>query len=297
MSRSAVIFTLLLVVLVTGVILSAGCTGTETPKKSYTVGEDGALSLSCGDPVVTSQILSNENGIVTEKLVFSDNDGRVYALLAAPEKPRAAFVLAPGAGVKKEGHLPRALEYAGEGYAFLVLDVRGNGGETGGYPLNLNEDFTRFEEGDWPEYYLSVCDMIHAEEYLTARYHVPVYAIGESNGGRYAAIATALDPGYAGFIGVSTSGFGLAGLGYEGDARKFLLSVDPDLYVGNISPRDVCIFHAPGDPIIPFDEGMALFNLTQPPHRFIAFNGTHGINEEVDRAILGECTQIYGVQG
>jgi dienelactone hydrolase len=296
MSRAAVIFTLLLVVLVTGVIFSAGCISPETPKKNYTVGQDGALSLSCGDPGVTSQILSDENGIVTEKLVFSDNDGRVYALLAAPEKPRAAFVLAPGAGVKKEGHLPRAREYAGEGYAFLVLDVRGNGGETPGYPLNLNEDFTRFEAGEWPEYYLSVCDMIHAEEYLTARYHVPVYAIGESNGGRYAAIATALDPGYAGFIGVSTSGFGLAGLGYEGDARQFLLSIDPDMYVGNISPREVCIFHAPDDPIIPFDEGMTLFNLTQPPHRFIAFNGTHGINEEVDRAIRGECTQIYGVQ-
>jgi len=297
MNRAAVFFTLFLVVLVTGAIFSAGCTSPQTPTKSYTVGQDGALSLSCGDPVVTSRILSDENGMVTEKLVFSDSDGPVYALLAAPEKPRAAFVLAPGAGVKKEGHLPRAREYAAAGYAFLVLDMRGNGGETGGYPLNLNEDFTRFEAGEWPEYYLSVCDMIHAEEYLSARYHVPVYAIGESNGGRYASIATALDPGYAGFIGVSTSGFGRAGLGYEGDAQKFLLSIDPDIYVEKISPRDVCIFHAPDDPVIPFDEGMALFNLTRPPHRFIAFNGTHGINEEVDRAIRGECTQIYGVQG
>ena len=297
MSRNAVISLLLLALLAAGVIFSAGCTGTKSPEKSYTIAQDGSLSLSCDTPEISSQVLSDENGIITEKLVFSDDNGPVYALLAAPENPRAAFVLAPGAGVKKEGHLSRASEYAGDGYAFLVLDVRGNGGETPGYPLDLNEDFTLFEHGEWPEYYLSICDMIHAEQYLSSRYQVPVYAIGESNGGRYAAIATALDPGYAGFIGISTSGFGRAGMDYQGDARRFLLSVDPDLYMEMISPREVCIFHAPGDPIIPYDEGVALYNLTQPPHRFIAFNGTHGINAEVDRAIMGECTQIYCVPG
>jgi dienelactone hydrolase len=297
MSRAAVIAALLLGLLVAGVVFSAGCASTETPKKSYTVAQDGNLSLSCGTPDVTSQILSEENGIVTEKIAFSDNDGPVYALLASPEKPRAAFILAPGAGVKKEGHLSRAQGYARDGYAFLVLDVRGNGGETPGYPLDLNKDFTRFEAEEWPEYYLSICDMIHAEQYLSERYRVPVYAIGESNGGRYAAIAAALDPGYAGFIGISTSGFSLAGMGYEGDARRFLLSIDPDIYMEKIAPRDVCIFHAEADPIIPFSEGMALYNLTLPPHHFFAFNGTHGINDEVDHVIRGECTQIYGVQG
>ena len=297
MTRNAVISILLLALLVAGVISTAGCTGPKAPETRYSVGQDGILSLSCGTPDISSRILSDENGITTEKLAFSDNNGPVYALLAAPENPRAAFILAPGAGVKKEGHLPRALEYAGDGYAFLVLDVRGNGGETPGYPLNLNEDFTRFEAGEWPEYYLSVCDMIHAEQYLSSRYQVPVYAIGESNGGRYAAIATALYPGYAGFIGISTSGFGRAGMEYQGDARRFLLSVDPDLYMEKISPREVCIFHATDDPVIPYDEGVALYNLTLPPHRFFPFNGTHGINEEVDRAIMGECTQIYGVPG
>jgi hypothetical protein len=297
MSRNAVISVLLLGLIAAGMVVTAGCTGTKAPEKSYSVAQDGTLSLSCGNPDISSQVLSDENGITTEKLVFSDNNGPVYALLAAPEHPRAAFVLAPGAGVRKEGHLPRAQEYASDGYAFLVLDVRGNGGETPGYPLNLNEDFTLFEGGEWPEYYLSVCDMIHAGHYLSSRYQVPVYAIGESNGGRYAAIATALDPGYAGFIGISTSGFGRAGMEYQGDARRFLLSVDPDLYMEKISPREVCIFHAPGDPVIPYEEGVALYNLTLPPHRFFAFNGTHGINDEVDRAIMGECTQIYGVQG
>ncbi|HNQ29503.1 MAG: hypothetical protein A4E36_01703 [Methanoregulaceae archaeon PtaB.Bin009] len=37
------------------------------------------------------------------------------------------------------------------------------------------------------------------------------YAMEESSGGRYAAIAVALDPEFAGFIGVSTSGFSRAG--------------------------------------------------------------------------------------
>ncbi|MBP1928602.1 pimeloyl-ACP methyl ester carboxylesterase [Methanolinea mesophila] len=297
MSRGSAAPLLLLALVVSGLVISTGCTSPVPGEKSYSVAQDGGLSLSCGEPSVSSHITSQEGGVVTERLVFSDDNGPVYALLASPGTPRAAFVLAPGAGVKKEGHLPRALMYAREGYAFMVLDVRGNGGETPGYPLDFNADFTRFEKGEWPEYYLSICDMIHAEQYLSERYGVPVYAIGESNGGRYAAIAAALDPGYAGFIGISTSGFGRAGMQYDGDARRFLLSVDPDLYIEKIAPREVCIFHAEADPIIPFSEGEALYNLSLPPHRFVAFNGTHGINEEVDRAIIGECTQIYGVQG
>ena len=83
--------------------------------------------------------------------------------------------------------------------------------------------------------------MINARQYLTSRYSVPVYASGESNGGRYAAVATAIDPGFAGYIGISTSGFGRAGNNpsYTEAARKFLLSIDPDVYIGGISPRPV----------------------------------------------------------
>jgi hypothetical protein len=205
--------------------------------------------------------------------------------------------MAPGAGVKKEGHQPRALDYARQGYVFLVLDVRGNGGETSGRPLDLQDDFQRFRAGTWPEYYLSVCDFSCARSYLAARYGIPVYALGESNGGRYAAIAAALDPGFAGFFGVSTSGFGMAGNQYSGDAGRFLLSVDPETYGAMMAGRPSWIFHSREDPVIPYEQGLALYDSLAGPKQFISFNGTHGMNEEVDARILHDCGQIYALAG
>jgi hypothetical protein len=177
-------------------------------------------------------------------------------------------------------------EYARSGYAFLFLDMRGNGGETPGRPLNLDDDFGRFTSGLTPQYYSCIGDVILVADYLGKRYHVPVYVVGSSNGGRYAAIAAALDPEISGYIGISTSGFGSPGNAYAGDARRFLLSVDPDTYITRIAPRPVLIFHAQLDPVIPLEQGKALYDSAGEPKQFIVFNGTHGINSEVDREIF-----------
>ncbi|MEM2124305.1 MAG: alpha/beta hydrolase, partial [Methanolinea sp.] len=133
--------------------------------------------------------------------------------------------------------------------------------------------------------------------FLQETYGIPVHAVGESNGGRYAAIAAEVDPAFAGYIGISTSGFSRAGEKYTGDARRFLLSVDPVTLAGSLSGRPSWIFHAPGDPVIPFDEGRALFDALPEPKAFFPFEGTHGSNELVHRTILSECAQIYGTGG
>jgi len=269
----------------------------EMPRGDYAVNESGWLSLDC--PVCTAEetSCSRDEGFTFTRIVFHTGEGDVYAFAALPDAPVAAFVLAPGAGVRKEGHRDRAGAFARSNYAFIVLDMRGNGGETGGYPMDLARDYQRFLDHEWPEYYLSVCDIQCARAYLQEKNHVPVYAMGESNGGRYAAIAAALDPGFAGFIGVSTSGFSRAGDSYTGNARRFLLSVDPEACAERMANRSSWVLHSPGDTVIPFADGQALYRALPEPKSFFPFNGTHGLNEEADARILGECAQIYGPAG
>jgi len=275
---------------------TVGCIQSAEEETRFSVSDSGVLSLNCGEYTVSEEEVIPDGNISVSRIIFHTDSGDVYGLLAAPDDPLAGFVLAPGAGVQKERHYNRSIAYAESGYAFLVLDLRGNGGETAGYPFSLEKDLQRFTEGTWPQYYLSICDIIHAGEFLKERYGIPVYASGSSNGGRYAAIATALDPVFSGYIGVSTSGFGLAGNQYSGDARLFLLSIDPDLYAAMISPRSTWIFHSPSDEVIPFEDGLALYNLAGEPRIFYSFTGSHGLCEEVDRKIIEECAQIYGVR-
>ena len=277
-------------------VLIACCVEEPVSRGTYSVDEAGMLSLVCPSCRAEETILSKHECYTLYRVVFRSGEGDVYAIAAIPENPVAGFVLVPGAGVKKEGHLGRAENYAAQGYAYLILDVRGNGGETAGYPMDLEKDFQRFMAGEWPQYYLSVCDVSSARTYLQEKSIIPVYATGESNGGRYAAIAAALDREFAGYIGISTSGFSRAGEAYTGDARRFLLSVDPEISVVKMTGRNSWIFHAPGDPVIPYSAGQALYAALPEPKEFFPFNGTHGQNEEVDARILGECAQIYGPQ-
>jgi hypothetical protein len=122
--------------------------------------------------------------------------------------------------------------------------------------------------------------------------------MGGSNGGRYAAVAAGVDPDFAGYIGISTSQWGVLDAviqqGYTGDEILFATSIEPSTYFAKISPRPVWIFHANKDPVIPFDDGKQLFLLALEPKTFIEFSGGHGINSDVDDRILMQWAQIYG---
>ena len=264
--------------------------GCLSPQLSYQVSEEGDLFLTVPPTDVQEEILLSEDQIIVQQIRFHQLDADVDALFAFPPHPRAAVLLAPGAGVKKESHQERAEQYAREGIAFLVLDLRGNGGTTPGYPLDLERDFRQFVNGRWPQYYAIIADMIAARQYLSSRFDVPVYAMGESNGGRYAAIAAATDPGIAGYIGVSTTGFGLIGTSYTGDGKRFLLSIDPDHAILRISPRPVLLLHAPDDSVLPYTDARRLYLHATDPKTFQNLTSGHGLNEEADQAILALLT-------
>ncbi len=268
-------------------VICTGCTETgHRPEAAYSVTGDGVLQLTLPSPVYEEEVITDGAGIVLSSIVFQNEGTGVHALLASPQHPSAAIVYVPGAGVPIEAHRERAMKYAGCGIAFCVLDVRGNGDATPGYPLDLQRDFEYFRSGEWPQYYLIIADVVTAGTLLDERFDVPVYAMGSSNGGRYAAIAAATDEVFAGYFGISTSGFGIGESDYSGDARLFLLSIDPATYIAAISPRPVLIFHAPADQIIPFEQGLYFYEHAKNPREFIPFNGTHGVNAEVDDRII-----------
>jgi fermentation-respiration switch protein FrsA (DUF1100 family) len=286
----------LVVLCVIALCTCAGCTGTGQ-RSSYSVDNRGVLAVTCA-PVTTSEDVLFSNGTYTKtRIIMHTPTGDVISYLAAPRQPKAAIVYVPGAGEKIAGHEERMVTYTAAGYAFLFVDVRGNGAETPGYPFNPQADYGLFEKGQLPQFYAIVCDISTARGILAGRFGVPVYALGSSNGGRYAAIAAATDPQFSGYIGVSTSGFGMAGEQYSGDPGRFLLSVDPDNYISRISPRPVWIFHSKTDDIIPFTDGKKLYERAQDPKEFTEFDGGHGINRNVDDRIILQWAQIYGNRG
>ena len=273
-------------------LVFAGCTGTPS-KSTYSVDSNGILSLTCAPETTAEEVLFANETYTKSRIVFHTGNGDVVSYLGAPKQPKAAIVYAPGAGEKLAGHEERMVRFASAGYAFLFVDTRGNGGETTGIPFSqqlIQEDFAKFAKGDMPQYYLSICDLVSAQNMLSGRYNVPVYAVGSSNGGRYAAVAAGTDPTFAGYIGISTSDWGLLDSvtqqGITGNPVRFAASVEPSTYFVKISPRPVWIFHARADPIIPFESGEQFFEKALEPKTFIEFSGDHGINPDVDKRII-----------
>jgi hypothetical protein len=284
-------------------LVLAGCTGTSS-KSTFSVDNTGVLALTCAPETTTEEVLFSNDTYSKSRIVFHTKEGDVVTYLGAPRQPKAAIVYAPGAGEKLAGHEERLVRFARAGYAFLFVDTRGNGGETAGIPFSqqlIQQDYAKFSKGEMPQYYLSICDLVSAQKMLSGKYNVPVYSMGSSNGGRYAAVATGIDQQFTGYVGISTSDWGLLDSvkqqGVTGDPLRFATSLEPGTYIGKISPRPVWIFHARADPIIPFESGQQFFEKAGEPKKFIEFSGDHGINPDVDNQIIMQWAQIYGTRG
>ena len=282
-NRKRIVF----IVIALAVVLISGWIFFGILPPSYTLDRQGLVMLTCPVPAVREEILQDDGTVTLSRVVYRSGDRDVFGLLAAPDNPHSAIILVPGAGVRKEAHAERARAYARAGIATLVLDTRGNGGETAGPAPEMEEDYQKFRNGEWPVFYREGCDLTGARLYLEEKFRTRVYAMGESNGGRYAAFAAASDPNFAGYIGVSTSGFDRYGLSVGGDAGIFIESIDPDRLIRKISPRPVWILHAPEDTFIPIADGLRLFENAGEPRTFINFSGTHGINDRVDAWVIG----------
>jgi len=279
----------------------AGCTSsTATTTPSYSVDSNGVLSLTCA-PVTTNETVLFANDTYTlSKFVLHTTTGDVVTYLSYPKTPKAVIVYLPGAGEKITGHESRMVTYAAAGYAFMFFDYRGRGGETAGSAFSPQADYAKFEQKEWPEFYLTICDISSARAMLATKFGVPVYAVGGSNGGRYAAVAAGVDKNFAGYVGISTADWGLkdavTAQGGSGDVLRFAESLEPSTYLPTISPRPVWMFHNATDPVIPFVEGKALYTMANAPKNFTEFNGDHGINADVDTRLIAQWAQFYDTQ-
>jgi dienelactone hydrolase len=287
-------------------LAGAGCISGTHGGPAYSVDQKGVLAVTCAEVSFNETVLSANETLTFSRIVMHIPDGDVVIYLSSPKQPKAAVLYIPGAGEKMRGHADRMVRYAAAGYAFMFVDPRGNGAETPGIPFSeqlLRQDYSRFSKDNdlWPQYYQTICDISSARQYLSSRLGVPVYAAGSSNGGRYAAVATGVDRLFAGYIGISTTDWGILesvkGQGTSEDIVRYTASLEPSTYLTEITPRPVWVFHAKNDPVIPFESGKTFFDKAGEPKKFIEFTGSHGINSDTDEKILYQLEQIYGTGG
>ncbi len=253
-------------------------------RETWSVSNDGVLSYPENRGKVDVTLLKTESGgnYTLETISFPSKDYTVEGLLRMPlsGKKVPAVVLLPGATVPKEGTRRLAEILSGMGYASLGIEQRNVG------RIDMEYDFKLFSEGKEPVEHKMVFDALRAVDVLKqdARIDVKrIAVIGESNGGRFAIIATALDPDIKGVIGISTSGYDmesqLAGVKDE-TALRFYRSIDPDTYLKFITPRKLVMMHSVNDSLIPLELAENTFRKAKEPKMFYKIDtGNHGFSE------------------
>jgi uncharacterized protein len=251
-----------LIILASFFVLSFNTARFSESAQKWQVTDDGFMKYTKFVPQFTMDPPLFENGSSTQVVTFSSGDARISAILRMPEwaesdkgKPVSGIVLLPGATVNKESEQGLAKYFAELGFATITLDQRNLG------ITDIQGDLSIFLKGGVPEEHEMVYDALAAAEILRNLPEIDpnkiIYA-GESNGGRFAIIACALDPKARGVLAISTCGYDAnsaiaSGKLQSPDAILFYRSIDPDTYLGKIPNRTVVMAHSRNDPIIPID--------------------------------------------
>lgn len=251
----------------------------------WEISEAGRLSFpQREEPVFTAQeiedLYSPEAPDILKLVSFESSGEKVQALLRIPvnSSSSAGIVLLPGAGVSKEGEQGLAAELSKMGYVTLTLDQRNQGG------VNAERDLELFRAGLEPVEYLMVYDALKAADVLSVQPEIDskrLAILGESNGGRFAIIACALDPSLKGVIGISTSGYGTEEIDpasvTDSEAYRFYRSIDPDTYLSALPPLRLVMMHSFNDTVISHELALRTFALAEEPKAmYNATEETHG---------------------
>lgn len=253
---------------------------------SWELSETGILSFpEREEPVFTVQkiedLYSPENPDTLKLVSFESRGDKVQALLRVPANafsPSPGVILLPGAGVSKEGEQGLAAELSKLGYATLTFDQRNQGA------VNVERDLELFRAGLEPVEYLMVYDVLKAADVLSVQPEINpqrLAIIGESNGGRFAIIACALDPTLKGAIGISTSGYGTEELDpamvADSETYQFYRSIDPDTYLSALPPSKLVMIHSFNDTVISHELALRTFALGEEPKAmYNTTEETHG---------------------
>lgn len=276
--------------------------------KDWDVTEEGLLEyravtlhFNIGPPEI-------ESNSTISQVRFDSRDAEISAILRIPRQFNSenvatsgvqsipGIVLLPGASVTKEAEQGFARRLADLGYASITLDQRDLG------RIDPQADLQVFLQGEEPAMHKMVYDAMAAAEILRSQPEIDaeriVYA-GESNGGRFAIIACALDKDAMGVVAISTCGYGTASMiasasGYVNEgAARFYLSIDPDSYLTKIAPRPLVMIHSRNDTIIPYSLAEQTYVLaTMPKSLHTVGCQTHGYCPEMDDAIAQELERM-----
>ena len=129
-----------------------------------------------------------------------------------------------------------------------------------------------------------VYDALKASDVLAAQPEINterLAILGESNGGRFAILACALNPSLKGVIGISTAGYGTEeidpSLVDDPEAYRFYRSIDPDTYLPILPPAKFVQIHSFNDTVISHDLALRTFALAKEPKAmYNVTEATHG---------------------
>lgn len=274
--------------------------GQEDP---WTMTDDGLLSYPEREDLQYSviDVDDSNSGYVVKTITYTSRETEVASLLTIPSTdgnnsdPVPAVVILPGAGVTKENEHSLSVLLADMGYASIVIDQRNLGA------INVENDIMLFRNGAEPEQFLMVYDALVASDVLRGQPEIDdskIAMLGSSNGGRFAIIATSIDDSIAGVVGISTSGYESDSLDREEvidqAAYDFFISIDPDNYVGAISPRPFVMIHSLNDTIISYDNALSTFEKAEDPKSLGAVDGnSHGYSEAMYPHLKGGLDEIF----
>lgn len=206
------------------------------------------------------------------------------------------IVLLPGATVSKEAEQGLARRLADLGYASITLDQRNLGG------IDPQSDLQMFLKGMEPTEHKMVCDAMAGAEILRRQPEIDperIIYVGESNGGRFAIIACALDARSKGVIAISTCGYGTdlaiasAGGVVDKETARFYRSIDPESYLNMIAPRPLVMIHSRNDSVISFQLAEQTYLLGLQPKRLHAVGCSgHGFCPEMGDALKEELARM-----
>ncbi len=271
-------------------LLAIGLWYNSIPREpEWSLSSEGILEY----PKARGTVVYSENPIASpeDKLVkvqFESRGATVYGLLRIPgqrgDERIPGIVLLPGAGVSKETEQRVASELAKMGYATLTIDQRGIG-ESKEKVGDISSNYEAFRQGTEPPLHKIVYDALRSYDLLLERSEIDperVAFVGESMGGRTAIIAAALEPRSRGAVGISTGGYGLGNVLPSNNLTLFQRSIDPDAYIGSISPRKLLMAHSSKDNIVDIENADRTFADAKEPKRFVSVScETHGYCEEM----------------
>ena len=264
----------------------------------WNVSDQGILSYPENRGKVDVTVLKTEShpDYTLETISFPSKDYTVDGLLRIPNVGTKvpAVVILPGATVPKEGTQGLADIFSSMGYASLGIEQRNRGG------VDFRSDFDLWRNGKEPVEHKMVFDALRAVDVLRQQPSIDpdrIAIVGESNGGRFAIIAAAIDPKISGVIGISTSG-------YDTDSQiseikdesviRFYRSIDPETYLKSIPPRKFVMLHSVNDTIIQMQFAQNTFEKAMEPKQFYSFTtGTHGYSEGMKEPLENELKLMF----